>query len=325
MPDLSFLASNTAATAAMVAAAATAAFASMKFFSDKAAKVTDFRKAWIETLRQAVAEFSGSTHTIVGRIAIRKVHHVPYTGARRTDAGWIKRLFASGKLDTTASQFDKAFETELLSHWSMLRLSYNKIILHQNPAEHAAYIAAEEAIATYTKGTKPDPVIRENVSAFLHWCIRLADHETRHVLNKPRWPWKKRNKEDFEGTETLEGGALEAARKGIKKACTNAGACMLLSVFATRQLLHGDYDTVIGNAWRIEHGIRTVDTSAAIVIKGIWEDIKKGEPTYRRISVAAIVLPIVLLACILTALYFSQKKPEQGGRERLLPAVHMNR
>lgn len=314
--DLSILSSNLPATIATFAAGVTAFFAALKFYSDKAAKVTDFRKAWIETLRLAVAEFSGQTHTIAGRIAIRKRHDEPTSPAPSELSkrkGW-NALFA--RAEPNKQQFDKEFETELLSHWSGLRLSYNKIVLHMNPAEHRAYIRAEEAIAAYTKDYKESSNAREQVSNFLHWCIQQADTTNRALMLKKKklyqWPWWGSAKEcvasDVVNDHAAPCLSFECAQKEIMALCTDPGSCLLLSAFATRQLLHGSYEEVHDNVPKIERGIRTVDTATAIVIKSVWEAIKRGEPVYRQTSRVALIASAVLIAFILIALYTAEPR-----------------
>lgn len=323
MSSSSFLLANPPALAAAIAAVLTAAFGSLKFYSDKAAKVTDFRKAWIETLRQTLSEFTGSTHTIAGRIAIRRAHagieELPSARKRR----WLQRLTSSPE-KSARIKFDNDIEKELLAHWSTLRLSYNKILLHLNPIEHKAYSIAEEAIASYTKDTKPDPKIRETVSSFLHWCIQFAECETQKLMMAP--VGKKRIKRLVSGEAAQQpcacvmhsGTPLDQARTCITQGFSNAGSCLLLAAFATRQLLHGSYETVADNVSRIERGIRVVDTAAAIVIKDVWEDIKKGEPSYRHASsVSMIVLGVFLLAIAKDLLLPSKSEPSTPKRAGL--------
>lgn len=305
------------AIGAMVAAAVTAAFASLKFYSDKAAKVTDFRQDWIKSLRNDVAEFSGSMHTIAGRIAIRS-RHSDYL-ARTADESPAKTLklvtdfFLRSKPKGNAT-FDKEFETELLEHWSTLRLSYNKIILHLNPVEHLAYIRAEEAIAAFTKSKNESPVIRQDVENFLWKCIQLAEQ-------KSTTPAIKANKHQtldsiyhaatgFNRGKVPSRGVL-TGYLDIENLSGGAGSSLLLAAFCTRQLLHGSYADVLKNIPRIEHGIRVIDTSAAIVVKNVWEDIKRGEPSYRNISKIALISAPVLFATLIAIIYFGPDKQEK--------------
>lgn len=306
------------AIGAIVAAAVTAAFASLKFYSDKAAKVTDFRQDWIESLRNDVAEFSGSTHTIAGRIAIRSRHGD--FAARAGGESQAKTLISIiGLLVSTKptinSTFDKEFETELLAHWSTLRMSYNKIILHLNPVEHLAYIRAEEAIAAYTKDKNESTVIRKDVENFLWKCIQLAERNSTTQAMKEH----KHNALDsiYHAATGANRGSVISTRfltgyADIEKLCAGAGSCLLLAVFATRQLLHGSYSDVLKNIPRIEHGIRVIDTSAAIVIKNVWEDIKRGEPSYRNISKTALISALLLFAVLGAVIYFSPEKHEKN-------------
>jgi hypothetical protein len=84
------------------------------------------------------------------------------------------------------------------------------------------------------------------------------------------------------------------------------GEALLLAIFATRQLLHGPYDTLIERIADIEHGIRVVDTAAAVVIKWVWEEIKNGEPTYRKISWTSFWGALILLAWAFGSLFFDR-------------------
>lgn len=307
------------AIGAMVAAAVTSAFASLKFYSDKAAKVTDFRQSWITSLRNDVAQFSGSIHTIAGRIAIRSRHGDDATSNDGKSQAITLKSFSDifSRIEAPAkAKFDKAFETELLTHWSTLRLSYNKIVLHLNPVEHLAYIRAEEAIAAFTKCKDENTTTRREVEKFLWECIRLAE-------NTSTTPAIKSHKHDaldniYRNATGVERGhsrvtPLTTKDTGIDNLSAGAGAgsSLLLAAFATRQLLHGSYADVLRNIPIIEHGIRVIDTSAAIVIKNIWEDIKHGEPTYRRISLTALFGAVVLVAALAASIYFSPDKQEK--------------
>jgi len=310
MPDLSAF-STAPVIGAMVAAAVTAAFASLKFYSDKAAKVTEFRQHWIGSLRGAVAEFSGSMHTIAGRIAIRSRHGKHGTALAGGNSPTALSLLSVLFHKTTApaqAPFDKDFETELLDHWSTLRLSYNKIILHLNPVEHLAYIRAEEAIAAFATACEETPVNREQVEAFLWECIQLAESNNtkpaikehkHHALDRIYLDATGSKRGDVTPTTGLIG------YEGIKKLSVGAGPCLLLAAFATRQLLHGSYEDVLRNLPKIEHGIRVIDTSAAIVIKNVWEDIKRGEPSYRTPSLVGLFVGPALFLALAVLIFFS--------------------
>ncbi|MGX4643487.1 hypothetical protein [Massilia sp. SYSU DXS3249] len=316
MLDLSVFSGNPAAVAATVAAAVTGAFASLKFYSDKAAKVTDFRKAWIETLRLAVAEFSGSMHTVAGRIKIRNRHDT-----KGSKAGQDKKsqpesdCLLNEPATPEKSTFDKQFESELLTQWSTLRLSYNKLVLHLNPAEHLAYIQAEAALAAFVKLNPDDtPDTRERVSDFLYSCIDCAERNSAKPAPKPD------SRQDFgkayrSATATdldlSTSDPFSKERNKIEVLASGAGSCLLLSAFATRQLLHADYDDVLKDIPKIEHGIRVIDTATAVVIKGVWEDIKRGEPGYRRTSWAALLAsPIVIVGVVWILLAFPAKSTQ---------------
>jgi hypothetical protein len=313
MLNFSIFSSNVPAAVAAFAAAITAAYASLKYFSDKAAKVTEFRKAWIESLRQAVAEFSGSTHTIVGRIAIRVKANSGRPEDEGKNPGVLRRLLAvferSGAI---AVPVEKELATELLTHWSTLRLSYNKIVLHLNPTEHLAYSLAETAIATHVSSveSKSEENVREEVFQFLSWCIELA--QCRAQKTPEGWLRRQLREKpascDIERRLSLD--TLAKAKEDIDQVCVDPGSALLLAAFATRQLLHGSYKNVFKNANKIEQGIRVVDTSAAIVIKGVWENIKKGEPAYRRASNIAFFSSVLLSAIILISLLMSPPSPQ---------------
>lgn len=293
------------AIGAIFIALITATFASLKFFSDKSAKITDFRKAWIETLRLAVAEFSGSTHTIVGRISIRMKHEEEKNQPTLKVKDFLDYVLGNNKITSSSKNFsfDKDFESELLNHWSILRLSYNKIILHINPSEHQAYILAEKSLALFFKQNK----ISDNllVTNFLKGCIKIAEDKTFDIMNnnpfgrKINFFLKKKKLENFDLTKRIN---LLVELKNIKILCKDEGSALLLSIFATRQLLHGDYNDVYSRSAEIEKGIQVVDTSAAIVIKGAWSSIKNGEPLYRTISffsvIIALIFPVIIFVII---------------------------
>jgi hypothetical protein len=314
MVSLSFFSSNIPLAVATFVAAITAAFASLRYYSDKAAKVTEFRKAWIESLRQAVAEFSGSTHTIAGRIAIRRKANTRQRAEDLPKIGIIKSLISVFKREAPEPQsIEKELATELLTHWSTLRLSYNKIVLHLNPAEHKAYVYAESAIAEFVSNDASLESLRSEVTNFLHWCILFSEARTNQITkqNFLKIFFKIKLDSDIAYLNS-EFSVLKDACKNIDDACIDPGSVLLLSAFATRQLLHGGYESVFKNIDRIEQGIRVVDTSAAIVIKGVWEKIKKGEPAYRRTSNAAIILSFLLIAAVLSSLA-NTKTPNDIG------------
>jgi len=337
---VSIFASNKAATAATFAAAITGAFAALKFYGDKAAKVTDFRKAWVETLRQAVSEFSGSTHTIAGRIVIRIAHRASDEDSELEQPAksrpWSSLLALVGVNKKSDEPFDKALETELMAQWSTLRLSYNKVVLHLNPNEHSAYITAEETVAKISgskvvqvknvlcSAAESEVTVQPNTVEFLYWCVNLASDRAQELLDYAALPWWEQiylwGKKKAQGNHStpiplkhaLKG--VEDAQKSINKECVDAGSCLLLSAFATKRLLYGKYEKVAPRIAEIEKGIRVVDTSAALVIKGVWEKIKKGEPLYRIISFLAILISLVIMSLILIALYANPVSPDPGLR-----------
>lgn len=330
-------ASNKTATAATFAAAITAALAALKFYSDKAAKVTDFRKAWIETLRQAVSEFSGSTHTIAGRIVIRIAHGASIESLRPGTAKRWASVFALLESDMqSTTRFDKELETELMAQWAALRLSHNKIVLHLNPTEHSAYIAAEAAVAqvlvaeeaakaSVTPAKEYTSIDKSDVVAFLCWCIDLAESRTTALIEDASafW-WKKawRKMQTLRQPRKLDENKklpnFDRTQTTIHDEGLDAASCLLLSAFATKRLLYGKYPKVAPRIAYIEKGIRVVDTSAALVIKRVWEQIKKGEPAYRFASALAILISLSTVMLILLALFMSPQN-ETTRRHDIIP------
>jgi hypothetical protein len=312
---LSFFSSNLPATAVAFAAAVTAAFASLRYYSDKAAKVTEFRKTWVESLRLAVAEFGGSTHTIAGRIAIRsKAANGQRSGDHKNQSAPRASLGYFRVPSTTVVSVEKELATELLTHWAALRLSYNKIVLHLNPAEHLAYIKAEVAISTFASKAAPDEKIRAEVSRFLGWCIQMAERRAALPLKKKYFQFAISGLPQYVSIPSnLFDPGLVAAQQEIDRICTDPGSSLLLAAFSTRQLLHGSYKDVVSNISAIEQGIRVVDTSAAVVIKGVWETIKKGEPTYRWTSIIALLVSFSFIVFILASLSFAPADKQDPG------------
>ena len=192
MSVLSIIASNIPAATATFVAAVTALFAALKYYSDKAAKVTEFRKAWVESLRLAVAEFGGSIHLIVGRISIKsKATPAPLPATDRAILHTVRDLFSK---KTPLKSLEEELASELLPYWSKLRVSYNTIILHLNPAEHESYLIAERAVSEswqskFQQGTKEAQVFR-----FLCWCLSLADARIAEVPRHRKSRWSRRQK-----------------------------------------------------------------------------------------------------------------------------------
>lgn len=337
--DWNFFSSNLPATAATFAAAITAGFGSVKFFLDKAAKVTDFRKNWIETLRLSIAEFNGSVHTIAGRISIRDRHRIDHEKAVSIKStsrfkSFIS-LFKHDAIKPPETLVSSNLETELLDQWAILRVSYNKIILHLNPSEHRAYLAAEIAHANKfpdkeidisgksTDGeTNPS---KKKSTAFLKWCLTCAEYEnsrwmeddflstTRSIFSRIRiWGREKRPSYHSSKVRSSEPDLsdMETEMRDLYDRCIGPGSALLLAVFATRQLLHRRYDAVAPNIPSIEVGIRVIDTATAIVIKGVWEKIKKGEFVYRFLSWFAMALAFALAINVFVTLY-THGLPEQ--------------
>ena len=314
MVDSSIISSNIPAVTATFVAAVTALFAALKYYSDKAAKVTEFRKAWVESLRLAVAEFGGSMHLIVGRISIKsKANAVPWPAADRTIAH-IVRDFLSKK--TPSKSLEEELASELLPYWSKLRVSYNTIILHLNPAEHESYLIAERAVSVAWKTTFGQGRKESEIFHFLCWCLSLAESRINEVPSRRKLLWSRKQKfKEFPPADTMTMAALVNAQNILKIHCTDFGSILLLAAFATRQLAHGDYKTVLKHNPEIEWGIRIIDTAAANVVKGVWEDVKRGEPSSRWAGGSALIISGVLIIGIVIALVLApkQNKSSPGG------------
>lgn len=309
MSVLSIIASNIPAATAIFVAAVTALFAALKYYSDKAAKVTEFRKAWVESLRQAVAEFGGSIHLIVGRISIKsKATPSPVPATDRAVLHTIRDLFSK---KNPSKSLEEELASELLPYWSKLRVSYNTIILHSNPAEHESYLIAERAVSEswqtdFQQGTKEEQVFR-----FLCWCLSLADARIGEVPRRRKSLWSRRQKfQKIPSAQQITVAALITAQEKLRKSCTDFGSILLLAAFATRQLAHGDYKTVLKHYPEIERGIRILDTAAANVVKGVWEDVKRGEPSSRRAGLSALGISVFLIVSIVIGLALA---PKQNG------------
>lgn len=292
MSVLSIIASNIPAATATFVAAVTALFAALKYYSDKAAKVTEFRKAWVESLRLAVAEFGGSIHLIVGRISIKS-----------------KATPAPVPAKTPSKSLEEELASELLPYWSKLRVSYNTIILHLNPAEHESYLIAERAVSESWQSKFQQETKDAQVFRFLCWCLSLADARIGEVPRHRKLRWNRRQKfKKIPSAEQVTVAALTTAQEKLRESCTDFGSILLLAAFATRQLAHGDYKTVLKHYPEIERGIRIVDTAAANVVKGVWEDVKRGEPSSRWAGLSALVISVLLIVSIVIALVLAPKQ-----------------
>lgn len=307
MSVLSIIASNIPAATATFVAAVTALFAALKYYSDKAAKVTEFRKAWVESLRLAVAEFGGSIHLIVGRISIKsKATPAPVPAADRAILHTVRDFFSK---KAPSKSLEEELASELLPYWSKLRVSYNTIILHLNPAEHESYLIAERAVAESWQTNSQHGTIENEVFRFLCWCLSLADARIGVVPRHRKSRWSRRQKfEEIPPDQQVIVAALVTAQEKLQESCTDFGSILLLAAFATRQLAHGDYKTVLKHYPEIERGIRIVDTAAANVVKGVWEDVKRGEPSSRRAGLSALVISVLLIVSIVIALVLAPKQ-----------------
>nr|WP_164465712.1 hypothetical protein [Burkholderia gladioli] len=356
MEFFTFISSNFPAAATLCATAITGALGGIKLLTDRASKVTDFRKAWIETLREAAAEFSASTHTIAGRIAIRMKHGAPL---KITEIQTPPQIASAHTRQITSEfnirdplPFDKEFETELLPHWSSLRLAYNTIILHLNPAEHTLYRELEsnlsklekdyrEAIHLHTKSWSREIENPENIKETM---LRLLDRSIRNSLisciseideisGKLANNIKKNKNEYVKIKISIDltilrkrfiesGGKLINDDKNplnlapakyafnqdpvhffeMQAPAPSAGSLLLLASFSTRQLLHGRYSQVYDDMESIELGIKTLDTAAAILIKHVWSEIKRGEPIYRATTYSSILIFAIVFIALLIGL-----------------------
>lgn len=181
----------------LLAAVVTAIFATSKLSSDKAAKTTEFRKAWVESFRPAVATFAGTAHTIFGRIAIRQKHSVNKTQsslATDIDSAELDGIFEFRSKEEIETVFDKEFESELTDHWLSLRTSYSEVVLHVNARDHGAYQLAE-AYVSALKSRCGALTKHERVAEYLDACIETAESQLLIYtkLSPPferlRWTW----------------------------------------------------------------------------------------------------------------------------------------
>jgi len=330
---------NILTSAPVVAGVITAILAAFKLFSDKAAKTTEFRRAWVESFRTAVATFVGNVHTIFGRIAIRHKH----AGQGGIDSGKEKsnsRLFdwywKPVKKGVTEPLFDKEMESELTVHWLALRKSYNEIILHVNAKDHGAYLIAESYISK--KKDAQDLPFTE-ISNFLEICIEVATIQLSNYTKEfpsfnrswhaKLWrflrslvfssgeifvrttPYSKLNKElqEVNDGKMEQGTSCELAndsnndlKKSLINACSSPDSAVLLASFAMREYLHDEYHAIPQHRAHIERCIRVVDTATALMLKETWEKIKEGESTYGAIVPFFL---IVIMASIVLALFYA--------------------
>lgn len=321
----------------ILAAVVTAVFSIFKLFSDKAARTTEFRKAWVESFRLAVATFVGNTHTIFGRMAVRRQHS---SGIIIVAADALNKLAQNIEFPEER-RFDKAFESELTSHWLSLRTSYNQIILHINVQEHGAYLLAEAYLTALKDGRIKGDNDAASIAVYLDQCIDIASEQLlkysqnfepidrsfnahitkfctltlsaiKSVLFGPTAKWETPYEKLKSGLQTAKAYDLAPQETGahfissnkdfgqlIKEACSSHDAGLLLALFATREYLHDKYDIVAERRSRIERGIRVVDTASAMMLKETWEKIKNGEESYNRPAPAALVIVILFFSVVL--------------------------
>ncbi len=103
-----------AGLATVIAALIGSGLAAAKLFADKETKVSEFRLAWVATLRQALSELLGEAMLIVGRVKIAYEHAA-------NDRAFKKRI--------------PDLESELLEHWESFRKAYYLVLLHFNFVE----------------------------------------------------------------------------------------------------------------------------------------------------------------------------------------------
>lgn len=137
---------------ALLAAFVAAAFAAAKLIADKETKISDFRKDWIASFRQALATCLAEAHVISGRIRIRARHQLQASQL---------------PLDPDSK---KSLEDELTEHWAQFRQAFYMVMLHLN--------FAETSLPLYTGRTKshassPQQVWDELISAGRMRAVQL--------------------------------------------------------------------------------------------------------------------------------------------------------
>lgn len=137
---------------ALLAAFVAAAFAAAKLIADKEAKISDFRKDWIGSFRQALATCLAEAHVISGRIRIRTRHSLQVSQA---------------PLDSDSK---KALEDELTKHWAQFRQAFYMVMLHLNFAETSLPLYA---VRTNSDANSPQQVWDELISSGRTRAVQL--------------------------------------------------------------------------------------------------------------------------------------------------------
>lgn len=121
---------------ALLAAVVSAIFAAAKLVADKEAKISDFRREWIGSLRGSLSECLAQAHLIAGRIRIRARHGAD--GLAISDPA------------TKAS-----LEEDLVKHWEAYRRAHCAVMLHLNFSETSVPIHSS---STSNRGTAGHPL-----------------------------------------------------------------------------------------------------------------------------------------------------------------------
>lgn len=116
----------------------TAVYSAAKMIADKESKISDFRKEWTSSFRDALANCLAEAHAIAGRIRIRSEH--------------------DGEISTA----DKAkLEDALLEHWVSFRRTYRLVLLHLNFAETSQILIFSEVKTTQDTGAPTEEADHE--------------------------------------------------------------------------------------------------------------------------------------------------------------------
>lgn len=278
-----------AALGALAAALVTAIYSTWRLIGEKETKVSEFRKSWIESFRSSLADYTAAVHIIVGRIAIRTNHGERASSrleqATKPKCRFFNRAFSSTRGTKSSDTnddieiYDRDLESELLPHWAELRRAYNLVILHLNPDEHESYLSAESSIKEL------EAEFRKSRVFDLH-LINLLE-SAKSLIESDKSLLKKHGAESNHPVTQNETSTLELKTKRsseLNKFHVSAHA-LLLAMLATKMLLEADkYERVYQRRKYIEHGITIIDTAGANVIKGVWEEIKRGEIQYQNIT-----------------------------------------
>jgi hypothetical protein len=286
-----------AALGTIAGAFITALYGTLRLIGEKETKVSEFRQAWVASFRNALTEYVAAVHIIAGRISIREKHHTDGQERKKSYPDWPdllgKGADLSNKAASTASLFDREFESELLPHWASLRKAFNAVILHLNPHEHAAYLEAEKKFSVYNKEAEPLPGEKEEdterrqaqiVEDYLTFCrelIDVAEHISSQNLLHHQKAWDSKFAHKLLKCRFGLPCGIGPYADEVGKRCQNSADALLLALVTTRDLLQGTYREVNSRRDDIEKGINVIDSAGSLVIKEVWEQIKRGETRFQ--------------------------------------------